>query len=81
MSLMKKNHDLPAALAIVHTTKLCGAGVAWLMSRELRKYFNVFDEQQEDVHLELAALGTIADLVPLTDANRDIVYHGLEKIV
>lgn len=76
----KKNHELPDALAIVHTTKLCGAGVAWLMSRELRKYFKVFDEQQEDIHLELATLGTIADLVPLTGANRAIAYHGLHKL-
>jgi single-stranded-DNA-specific exonuclease len=64
---------LPDALAIVHTTKMCGAGVAWLFSKELKK-------SDDDPHLELAALGTIADLVPLTDANRAIVKFGLEKI-
>ncbi len=64
---------LPKALAIVHTTKLCGAGVAWLLSKELKK-------SDDDTHLELAALGTIADLVPLTGANRAIVKFGLEKI-
>lgn len=64
---------LPEALAIVHTTKMCGAGVAWLFSKELRK-------SEEDPHLGLAALGTVADLVPLTGANRAIVKFGLKKI-
>jgi single-stranded-DNA-specific exonuclease len=72
------NTNLPNALAIVHTTKLCGAGVAWLLSKELKKtYPHSFPD---DPHLELAALGTIADLVPLTDANRTIVKFGLEKV-
>ena len=64
---------LPEALAIVHTTKMCGAGVAWLLSQQ-------FKVKDDDSHLELAALGTIADLVPLTGANRAIVKFGLEKI-
>lgn len=34
----------------------------------------------EDTHLELAALGTVADLVPLTGANRAIVMEGLKKL-
>lgn len=67
----------PNALALVHTTKLCGAGVAYLLSKELR---TTYQEPANDKHLELAALGTIADMVPLTDANRAIVKHGLSKI-
>ncbi len=35
---------------------------------------------ENDPHLELAALGTVADMVPLTGANRTIVKFGLEKI-
>jgi single-stranded-DNA-specific exonuclease len=31
-------------------------------------------------YLDLAALGTVADLVPLVDENRDIVRRGLEAI-
>lgn len=69
----------PDAYAIVHTTKLCGAGVAYLLSKELRIKNGEWREDS-DVHLELAALGTVADLVPLTDANRAIVMHGLEKL-
>jgi single-stranded-DNA-specific exonuclease len=67
----------PNAFAIVHTTKLCGAGVAYLLSKELR---TTNQEPANDAHLELAALGTIADMVPLTDANRTIVKHGLSRL-
>ena len=69
---------LPDAFAIVHTTKLCGAAVAYLLSKEIRKSLNA--EEKEDNHLELAALGTVADLVPLTGANRAIVTSGLLKL-
>ena len=65
--------NLPDAFAIVHTTKLCGAGVAYLLAQELSK-------KEEDNHLELATLGTVADLVPLTGANRAIVKEGLKLL-
>src|SRR5581483_4902266 len=67
----------PEALAIVHTTKLCGTGVAYLFSKEIRK---VFKEKEDETHLELVALATVADLVPLTSANRTLVKFGLEKL-
>lgn len=69
---------LPDAHAIVHTTNLCGAGVAYLLSLEIKRERGIVDD--EDTHLELAALGTVADLVPLNGANRAIVKHGLEKL-
>lgn len=64
---------LPKALAIVHTTLLCGTGVAWLLSQELKKVVS-------ENHLELVVLATIADLVPLTGANRVLVYFGLKAL-
>jgi single-stranded-DNA-specific exonuclease len=67
---------LPKALAIVHTTLLCGTGVAWLLSQKLRG--PVADLREN--HLELVVLATIADLVPLTGANRILVYYGLQKL-
>ncbi len=70
---------LPKAHAIVHTTKLCGAGVAYLLAKEFKVQSSKF-KVDDDSHLELAALGTIADMVPLTNANRTIVKHGLSKI-
>jgi single-stranded-DNA-specific exonuclease len=70
--------SIPAAHSIVHTTNLCGAGVAYLLSKELRKELG--KETDDDIHLELAALGTVADLVPLTRANRTLVMHGLQNL-
>lgn len=82
--LLDEEEALPKALSIVHTTKLCGAGIAWLLAKELEKKFahsaDTVSKEDEDVHLELAALATVADLVPLTHANRSIVYHGMRKL-
>ena len=70
----------PEAFAIVHTTKLCGAGVGWLLAKE------IFNEninkkiQKHNDHLELVALATVADLVPLTGANRILVKAGLTAL-
>lgn len=67
--------------ALVHTTKLCGAGIAWLLAQSIRHKISGSKYQIEnDTHLELAALGTVADLVPLTEANRAIVKFGIEKL-
>jgi single-stranded-DNA-specific exonuclease len=73
--------EYPRAYAIVHTTALCGAGVAYMLSKyckeQIAQSTYTFDD---DKHLELATLGTIADLVPLTGANRTIVKFGLKKL-
>lgn len=61
----------PSSYSIVHTTKLCGAGVAWVLSQQFRN---------QDDHLELVALASIADLVPLTGNNRTLTKFGLEKL-
>jgi len=66
-----KPKKLPNALSIVHTTKLCGAGVAWILAQELEK---------NKTHLELVALATVADLVPLKGANRTLLKFGLEEL-
>lgn len=64
--------SLPKAYSIVHTTKLCGAGVGWMLALQ-------FEIKKED-HIELVALAAIADLVPLTGANRTLVKFGLEAL-
>lgn len=80
-----KPEKLPKCL-IVHTTKLCGAGISWFVVKELlkQKAFSVnhkIDElSQKNEMLALAAIGTIADLVPLTHANRAIVKFGMTVI-
>ena len=59
---------------------LCGAGVAFKLCQALAKRtFNVeFDDYFENI--ELAALATVADLVPLKGENRKIVRHGIPKM-
>lgn len=64
---------LPNAFSIIHTTLLCGAGVAYIFSKELLRQ----KIEKDDDHLSLVALATIADLVPLIDANRAFVKYGL----
>lgn len=59
---------------------LCGAGVAFKICQALAQELeNIsFDEYTADI--ELAALATVADLVPLTGENRKIVRRGLKKM-
>lgn len=64
----------PKAFSIIHTTLLCGTGVAYLLSKSFKK------TNKEDNHLELVVLATIADLVPLTNANRVLAHFGLEAL-
>ncbi|OGH03123.1 MAG: single-stranded-DNA-specific exonuclease RecJ [Candidatus Levybacteria bacterium RIFCSPHIGHO2_01_FULL_37_17] len=70
------NSKLPKAFAIIHTTLLCGAGVAYFLSKDLKNETIDFP----DSHLELVALATIADLVSLKDGNRVFVRFGIEAL-
>ena len=72
-------HTLPEAYAIVHPMHpeyeypfhfLCGAGVAYKLSQVLL-------DNPPNYFVSLAAIGTIADLVSMTDENRSIVKQGL----
>ena len=72
--------NLPEACAIVHTTKLCGTGVAWALAQELKTQNSKLKTKEEDRHLELVALATVADLVPLKGANRTLLKFGLEAL-
>ncbi len=74
---------LPKAYAIVHTTKLCGTSVAYLLAQEIKKKGNDSSRQARtipDDHLALVALATVADLVPLTSSNRTLLVHGLKSL-
>ena len=74
--------ELPEALAIIHPKlkdnlypfkDLAGVGVAFKLAHAL------LGELPEDL-LEIAAIGTIADLVPLIGENRLIAAKGIEKL-
>jgi single-stranded-DNA-specific exonuclease len=86
---------LPEAAAIVHPRLpghaypfdgLCGAGVAfklaWALCRRAAGAKRVGDRMKNFLleAVALAALGTVADMVPLVDENRVLVRHGLESL-
>ena len=66
--------------------RLCGAGVAFKVAWQTARTFYDTDRLPRDVQgllldlLAFAALGTVADVVPLTGENRVIVVHGLSRI-
>ncbi len=65
---------------------LCGAGVAYKLAWEIARKFCGSERVSETFRtllvdmLSLAALGTVADVVPLVDENRTIVQYGLGRI-
>ena len=77
---------LPEALAVVNPHRedcaypdknLSGVGVAFKLCQALWKSMNAQDFTDD---LEIVALGTIADIVPLLGENRKIVRLGLERM-
>jgi single-stranded-DNA-specific exonuclease len=87
--------QLPQAAAIVHPglpgssypfRGLSGSGVAfklaWAICQQASGAKRVGQAMKDYLvqALGLAALGTVADVVPLVDENRILVYHGLATI-
>jgi single-stranded-DNA-specific exonuclease len=86
---------MPPALAVLNplqpgcdypTKWLCAGGVTFNLCMGLRKtlreagFFATRPEPNLKQHLDLVALATVADVVPLTGANRVLVTHGLEQL-
>lgn len=55
----------------------CASGLAWQLVAALRALAGALATEEL---LELAAVGTVADVVPLVDDNRVIVRHGLRRL-
>ena len=83
---------MPSAVAILNphqpgcdypTQHLCAAGVAFNLCLALRKTlrdsggFGTRPEPNLRALMDLVAMATVADVVPLTGANRVLVKHGL----
>lgn len=65
--------ELPPADIIVHSTEISGAAVAWFLMKELAPDFVLS-------LVDLAAIATITDMLPLTGANRSFVKFGLRML-
>lgn len=74
----QKGKAAPKAFAIVHTTEISGAALAWVLAREIRK--KLAGKSEIPKGLELTAIGVIADQMPLTGVNRSFVKYGLEAL-
>ena len=77
---------LPDAVAVVDPRRdgdespykdLCGAGVAFKLCAALE---DCMPEELLEFCSELAAIGTVADVMPLTGENRTIVKAGLQRL-
>lgn len=71
---------LPEAYAIVHTTKTSGSGVSWFFAREILKSFKSGSKKFFRSNLELVAIGTVADQLPLLGINRSLVTFGIKQL-
>jgi single-stranded-DNA-specific exonuclease len=58
---------------------LCGCGVAFKLSQALRMKSDLPKSVLAEV-LDLVAIGTIGDMMPLTDENRTLVKYGLRTL-
>lgn len=86
ISLNDGKEIMPNALAVVHSTKLCGTTVAYFMAKELEATLSKSleskgDEQLAEIEkLALCGIATIADQVKLLGANRSFAFYGLQAL-
>ena len=83
---------LPPALAVLNPNQpgcpypeknLCGAGVAFKLAQALFGRLEWPDgkaRRMTESLMKMAAIATVADVVPLTGENRVIVKHGLDSL-
>lgn len=79
--------SLPESVAIINPKKpncdykseLSGVGVAFKFAQALYASLNQ-DEKELEEHLDLVALGTAADIVPLVGENRILTKFGIKQI-
>ena len=84
--------ELPPALAVLNPNRpdceypeknLCGVGVAFKLVQALVATLDWTVDKRRRIlesFLKLVAIGTVADVVPLTGENRIIVKHGLNGL-
>ena len=81
--------DLPLALAVIDPKQpgdvypeknLSGVGVAYKIVQALAATDGLPSSFAAEEYLDLVALGTVADVVPLTGENRTLVRQGLARL-
>ena len=71
---MYPNHEYPF-------TQICGTAVVFLLIQEIRKQVGMnYSISPDSKGLDLVALATVTDLMPLTGINRIFVSYGLKQI-
>ena len=73
----QSDEQTPAALAVFHSTLVCGCAVAWFLARE------VSESSQKALLtdlLALVAIATVTDLMPLLAINRSLLMSGLIQL-
>lgn len=78
---------LPSAVAVINPKRPdskypykdnAGVGVAFTLIRALQTELEGLESGQEKWFLDLVAMGTVCDVVPLTGENRILVYWGIK---
>lgn len=77
----EKGKLVPNAYCLIHTTKISGSAVAWILARKVRDAFKIDREKMKfGDGLDLVAIGMIADQMPLLGANRSFAKYGLGSL-
>jgi len=80
--------ELPRAIAILDPKRgdcpypfkdLAGVGVAFKLIQAIARKLNL-EEETYQKYIDLVAIGSTADIVPLVDENRVLVKKGMERI-
>lgn len=77
LDLIVTDHHLPLderpnAYATIHSTKMCGAAVAWCLIKGIAKR-----ELGKEL-LQFVAVATITDMMPVLGLNRAFIHEGLK---
>lgn len=73
----QRDEEALEALAVFHSTKVCGCAVAWFLGREISDLSDPTNKKLLTNLLGLVAIATVTDLMPLLSINRFILMYGL----